>query len=69
MKDWKRWLPGAIISVGFIAVFLYFVDFGEMVKAIRNANYVFLGIAFAPPSPGRDVQRRRGSTWTRWRAG
>jgi uncharacterized protein (TIRG00374 family) len=47
MKDWKRWLPGAIISIVFIAVFLYFVDFGEMVKAIQNANYVFLGIAFA----------------------
>jgi len=45
MKDWKRWLPGAIISVGFIAVFLYFVDFGEMAEAIRNANYAFLTIA------------------------
>jgi uncharacterized protein (TIRG00374 family) len=47
MKDWKRWLPGAIISIIFITVFLYFVDFGEMVKAIQNANYAFLGIAFA----------------------
>jgi hypothetical protein len=47
MKEWKRWLPGAIISVGLIAVFLYFVDFGEMVDAIKNANYVTLGIAFA----------------------
>ncbi|HEU0293239.1 MAG TPA: lysylphosphatidylglycerol synthase transmembrane domain-containing protein [Anaerolineales bacterium] len=47
MKDWKRWLPGAIISVVFIAVFIYFVDFGEMVKAIQNANYLMLGIAFA----------------------
>ncbi|HSO12848.1 MAG TPA: lysylphosphatidylglycerol synthase transmembrane domain-containing protein [Anaerolineales bacterium] len=46
MKDWKRWLPGAIISVGLIAVFLYFVDLGEMVDAIRNANYAMLGIAF-----------------------
>ncbi len=45
MKDWKRWLPGAIISVGLIAVFLNFVDFGEMVKAIQNANYGFLAIA------------------------
>lgn len=45
MKDWKRWLPGAIISVGFIAVFLYFVDLGEMVNAIRNANYATLAIA------------------------
>ena len=47
MKEWKRWLPGAIISVGLIAVFLYFVVFGEMVDAIKNANYVMLGIAFA----------------------
>jgi uncharacterized protein (TIRG00374 family) len=45
MKDWKRWLPGAIISVGFIAVFLYFVDLGEMVNAIRHANYSLLAIA------------------------
>jgi glycosyltransferase 2 family protein len=45
MKDWKRWLPGAVISIGLIAVFLYFVDLGEMVDAVRNANYVFLGIA------------------------
>lgn len=45
MKDWKRWLPGAIISIGLIAVFLYFVDLGEMVEAVRNANYLFLGIA------------------------
>jgi len=46
MKEWKRWLPGAIVSVVFIGVFLYFVDFGEMMEAIRNANYAFLGIAF-----------------------
>lgn len=47
MKDWKRWLPGAIISIGLIAAILYFVDLGEMVTAIRNANYVMLGVAFA----------------------
>jgi uncharacterized membrane protein YbhN (UPF0104 family) len=47
MKDWKRWLPGAIISILFIGIFLYFVDFDEMVRAIQNANYMFLGIAFA----------------------
>lgn len=46
MKDWKRWLPGAVISFVLIGVFLSFVDFGEMVDAIRNANYVMLGIAF-----------------------
>ena len=46
MKDWKRWLPGAVISIGLIVAILYFVDLGEMVKAIRNANYALLGIAF-----------------------
>jgi len=46
MKDWKRWLPGAIISIGLIAAILYFVDFGEMADAIRHANYGLLAIAF-----------------------
>jgi len=46
MKDWKRWLPGAIISIGLIVAILYFVDLGEMVAAIRNANYGFLAISF-----------------------
>jgi uncharacterized protein (TIRG00374 family) len=46
MKDWKRWLPGAIISIGLIAAIIYFVDLGEMADAIRNANYGFLAIAF-----------------------
>ncbi len=45
MKDWKRWLPGAIVSVGLIAAILYFVDLRAMVDALRNANYVYLGIA------------------------
>jgi len=42
MKDWKRWLPGAVISIGLIAGILYFVDFGEMADALRNANYYIL---------------------------
>ena len=45
MKEWKRWLPGAVISIGLIAVFIYFVDFGDMADAIRNANYLFLSIS------------------------
>src|SRR6185436_3382468 len=45
MKDAKRWLPGAIISVGFIAAILYFVDLRAMADAIRNANYVMLAIS------------------------
>ena len=45
MKDAKRWLPGAIISIGLIAAILYFVDLRAMVDAIRKADYVLLGIS------------------------
>src|ERR1043165_9987013 len=47
MKDAKRWLPGAIISVLLIAAILYFVDLGAMLDAVRHANYGLLGIALA----------------------
>lgn len=46
MKDIKRWLPGAVISLLIIAAILYFVDLRAMLDAIRNANYALLGIAF-----------------------
>jgi uncharacterized protein (TIRG00374 family) len=45
MKDAKRWLPGALISILLIAAILYFVDLSAMVEAVRNANYGLLGIA------------------------
>ena len=45
MKDWKRWLPGVIISVGLIAAVLYFVDLQKTFNALRNANYILLGSA------------------------
>jgi uncharacterized protein (TIRG00374 family) len=45
MRDAKRWLPGAVISILLIAAILYFVDLRAMVSAIRNANYGLLGIA------------------------
>ena len=45
MKDIKRWLPGAVISLLLIAVILYFVDLSAMLDAIRSANYMLLGIA------------------------
>ncbi len=45
MKDIKRWLPGAIVSILLIAAILYFVDLRTMVNAIRHANYVLLVIA------------------------
>ena len=44
MKDWKRWLPGVIISIALIAVILYFVDLNETLNALRDANYIFLTI-------------------------
>jgi glycosyltransferase 2 family protein len=47
MKDVKRWLPGAIISILLIAAILYFVDLRAMLNAIRHANYGLLGIALA----------------------
>ena len=43
MKDIKRWLPGAIVSILLIAAILYFVDLRAMVDAIRNANYASVG--------------------------
>jgi len=45
MKDVKRWLPGALVSILLIAGILYFVDFREMLEAIRSANYLILGLA------------------------
>ncbi|MBL0347230.1 lysylphosphatidylglycerol synthase transmembrane domain-containing protein [Candidatus Villigracilis affinis] len=47
MKDVKKWLPGALISIALIAAILYFVDFGAMMTAIRSANYYFLAGAMA----------------------
>lgn len=45
LKDAKRWLPGALVSILIIAAILYFVDFREMGQAIRTANYFLLAIA------------------------
>jgi uncharacterized protein (TIRG00374 family) len=45
MKDIKRWLPGALISVALIATILYFVDFRTMWESIRKADYRILGFA------------------------
>jgi uncharacterized protein (TIRG00374 family) len=47
MKDIKRWLPGAIVSILLIAAILYFVDLRAMVDAIRKANYALLAVAFS----------------------
>ncbi len=45
MKDIKRWLPGAVISLILVAAILYFVDFHSMAEAVRRANYYLLGAA------------------------
>src|SRR5215216_901369 len=45
MKNAKRWLPGALVSILLIIAILYFVDLRVMLDAIRNANYGLLGIA------------------------
>jgi uncharacterized protein (TIRG00374 family) len=47
MKDAKRWLPGALVSILLIAAILYFVDFREMAEAFRSANYPILVFALS----------------------
>jgi len=45
LKDSKRWLPGALISLALIAAILYFVDFNTMLTSLRNADYRLIAIA------------------------
>jgi uncharacterized protein (TIRG00374 family) len=45
LKEAKRWLPGALVSIVLIATILYFVDFRQMAEAIRSANYLILALA------------------------
>jgi hypothetical protein len=45
MKDVKKWLPGALISIALIAAILYFIDFTTMLNAIRGADYRLLAAA------------------------
>jgi len=47
MKDLKKWLPGALISFVLVAAILYFVDFDEMLSALRRANYFLYALALA----------------------
>ncbi|MEW6401229.1 MAG: lysylphosphatidylglycerol synthase transmembrane domain-containing protein [Chloroflexota bacterium] len=60
MKDIKRWLPGALVSIALIAAILYFVDFGAMLDAIRNADYRLLGAALVISFAWMGV---RGKVW------
>ena len=45
MKDVKRLIPGALVSIALIAAILYFVDFNTLLKALRGANYRILAAA------------------------
>ena len=47
MKEAKRWLPGALVSIALIAAILYFVDFRQMAEAFRTANYPILAVALS----------------------
>ena len=47
MKNVKRWLPGALISILLIAAILYFVDLPKMLAALRAADYRIIIIAVA----------------------
>ncbi len=42
LKNSKRWLPGALISIAIIAALLYYVDFQTMWNSIRAADYRIL---------------------------
>ena len=45
LKDAKRWLPGALISIVLIGAILYFVDIPKVLLAISSANYRILALA------------------------
>lgn len=45
LKDAKRWLPGALISILLIAAIFYFVDWSKVWVALRSANYWLLAFA------------------------
>jgi uncharacterized protein (TIRG00374 family) len=45
MKDIKKWLPGVLVSIVLIGAILYFVDFRDMLEALRHANYTLIALA------------------------
>jgi uncharacterized protein (TIRG00374 family) len=45
LKDSKRLIPGALVSIVLIAAILYFVDFRTLWNAIRTANYRLLAFS------------------------
>lgn len=45
-NNFRRILPGVLVSIALIAVILYFVDIKTTLEALSKANYVLIGIAF-----------------------
>ncbi len=45
MKDIKRWLPGALVSILIVVAILYFVNLPKMFAALRSADYRFIAVA------------------------
>jgi glycosyltransferase 2 family protein len=41
-KDWRKVLPGLVVSVVSLAIVLYFVDLRELGEALRLADYRFI---------------------------
>jgi glycosyltransferase 2 family protein len=46
MKDFRRILPGLLVSLVLIAAILYFVDLKAMLEAVKAANYAILAVFF-----------------------
>jgi uncharacterized protein (TIRG00374 family) len=71
MRDIKRWLPGALISILLIAAILYFVDLPKMLAALRAADYRIIIVAvllafgwlYVRAFVWRTLLRNRASYW------
>ncbi|MGA7193480.1 MAG: lysylphosphatidylglycerol synthase transmembrane domain-containing protein [Anaerolineales bacterium] len=71
MKDIKRWLPGALVSILIIAAILYFVNLPKMFAALRSADYRFIAVAlilafawlYVRAIVWRTLLRERASYW------
>ena len=45
-KDWRKVLPGLVISIVSLAIVLYFVDLRELGEALQLADYRFIAAGF-----------------------
>ena len=45
-KDWKRILPGLIISLISLGIAFYFADWRKVLIAIRQADYTFIALGY-----------------------